>query len=325
MSQAPTGTLQFTDLLPPADDFEAEVLSGLAQPQKVLPAKFFYDARGAALFEQICELPEYYPTRTELAIMRAHVGEMASFLGVDLGTECHLIEYGSGAGIKIRLLLEALRPALYMPIDISVSQLRRVGAVLQQSYPWLNVHGVAADYTRHLALPTHQAARRAVFFPGSTVGNFTLAETRQFLRDVRALVGTGGALLIGVDTKKDKATLDAAYDDAAGVTALFNLNILHHINQRTGAQIDVAAFEHWAFYSVEHGQIEMHLRARRALEIAVLGRSFTMHAGETIHTEISRKYAPEEFAALAAECGWKSSHVWQDAAGMFSVHGLTAL
>ncbi len=321
MSQISNGTLQFTDLLPPADDFEAEVLSGLAQSQKVLPAKFFYDAKGAALFEQICELPEYYPTRTELAIMRAHVGDIAAFLGAD----CHLIEYGSGAGIKIRLLLEALRPALYMPIDISVSQLRQVGTVLQQSYPWLNVHGVAADYTKQLALPVAPSQRRAVFFPGSTVGNFTLDETRQFLRSARALVGTGGALLIGVDTKKDKATLDAAYDDAAGVTALFNLNILHHINARTGAQIDIGAFEHWAFYSPERGQIEMHLRARHALTVDVLGRSFSMQAGETIHTEISRKYAPVEFAALGAECGWQSSHIWQDAAGMFSVHGLTAL
>ena len=318
---APLGTLNFTDLLTAADSFETEVLQGLAKPHKALPAKFFYDDIGAQLFEQICELPEYYPTRTEIAILREQVGAMAAFLGSD----CQLIEYGSGAGVKIRLLLEALRPVCYMPIDISVAQLREVGAALQASFPWLNVHGIAADYTQPLTLPKVAGAKRkAVFFPGSTIGNFTLEEARRFFVAARELVGKGGALLIGVDTKKAKATLDAAYDDAAGVTAQFNLNILAHINTRLGAKIDLAAFEHWAFYSEERSQIEMYLRAKHALSIEVLGRNFSFQSGETIHTEISRKYAPAEFQALARECGWEVAHLWQDAAKMFSVHGFVA-
>jgi L-histidine Nalpha-methyltransferase len=301
--------------------FAAEVLGGLRAHPKQLPAKFFYDDVGAALFEEICELPEYYPTRTELGILRAHVGEMAQFLG----TGCQLIEYGSGAGVKIRLLLEALRPSVYFPIDISYAQLQAVAAQLTASYPWLTVSGIAADYTQPFALPHDTGGRKAVFFPGSTVGNFTLAETQSFLRQAHALVGPGGAMILGVDTKKDKAVLDAAYDDAAGITARFNLNILAHINKRLGAQFDLTQFRHVAFYSPERGQIEMYLKAENAHEVDILGQSIGFATGEMMLTEISRKYAIEEMQALAQQCGWRAARVWTDANAQFSVHGLEAL
>src|SRR5581483_6547737 len=227
------GVLRFYNFLPEANPFLADVLAGLARAQKSLPPKYFYDDAGSRLFEQICVLPEYYPTRTELGIMQQNVAEMAQFIGPDT----QLVELGSGAGIKTRLLIERLLPPLYVPIDIDGRMLRSASAQLAELFPWLNIVGLCADYTLPLELPQFAGLpirRKAAFFPGSTVGNFTPEEALAFLRRVRRMAGAGGALLIGVDLKKDKATLEAAYDDAAGVTAKFNLNLLERINRELG-------------------------------------------------------------------------------------------
>lgn len=323
--QRPTqGVVRFYNFLPEGDSFLEDVLAGLARPQKSLPPKYFYDARGCELFESICTLPEYYPTRTELAIMREHAAAMAKFLGPD----CQLIELGSGSSTKSRILIEQLQPPLYVPIDIAGAALRTAAEGLARTFPWLNINGVCADYTRPLTLPEFVGVpirRKAVYFPGSTIGNFTPQEAVEFLRLVRSMAGPGGALLIGVDLKKDKRALDAAYDDAAGVTAAFNLNLLARINRELGGDFQLRRFRHKAFYDEDKGWIEMHLESRAAQLVHVGGQRFRFGAGETIHTEISCKYTLEEFQALAQRAGFGPGLTWTDAANLFSVHGMVAV
>ena len=318
------GVLRFYDFLPEANPFLADVLAGLARAQKSLPPKYFYDDAGSRLFEQICVLPEYYLTRTELGVMQQNVAEMAQFIGPD----AQLVELGSGAGIKTRLLIERLLPPLYVPIDIDGRTLRSASAQLAELFPWLNIVGLCADYTVPLELPQFAGLpirRKAVFFPGSTVGNFTPEEALAFLRRVRRMAGAGGALLIGVDLKKDKATLEAAYDDAAGVTAKFNLNLLERMNRELGADFKPERFRHKAFYDPIRGWVEMHLESRYAQVAHVGGRRFDFAVGETIHTEISCKYSVAEFQELARKAGFSAQKVWTDPRQLFSVHGMLAV
>jgi dimethylhistidine N-methyltransferase len=317
------GVVRFYNFLPAGDSFLDDVLAGLARPQKAFPPKYFYDARGCALFERICTLPEYYPTRTELAIMREHAAAMAKFLGPD----CQLIEFGSGSSTKTRILIEELQPPLYVPIDIAGEAIKTAAAGLAQTFPWLNINGVCADYTRPLTLPEFvgvSISRKAVYFPGSTIGNFTPLEAIEFLKLARRMIGAGGALLIGVDLKKDKQALDAAYDDAAGVTAAFNLNLLERINRELGGDFQLRRFRHKAFYDEAKGWIEMHIESLASQIVHVAGERFRFGAGETIHTEISCKYSVEEFQAVAQRAGFAPAQTWIDAAKLFSVHGMIA-
>ena len=317
------GVVRFYNFLPEGSSFLGDVLAGLARPQKTLPPKYFYDLRGCELFEKICVLPEYYPTRTELAIMREHTGAMAKFLGPD----CQLIEFGSGSSTKTRILIEQLRPPLYVPIDIAGEAIRAAATGLAHAFPWLNITGVCADYTRPLTLPEFVGVpirRKAVYFPGSTIGNFTPQEAIEFLQLARRMVGPGGALLIGVDLKKDKQALAAAYDDAAGVTAAFNLNLLARINRELGGDFQLRRFRHKAFYDEAKGWIEMHIESLASQFVHVGGERFRFSAGETIHTEISCKYGIEEFQTVARRAGFAPEQTWIDAAKLFSVHGMIA-
>lgn len=318
------GVVRFYSFLPEGNAFLEDVLAGLARPQKSIPPKYFYDERGSKLFEAICELPEYYPTRTEMAIMREHVAEMAQLVG----PEAELIEFGSGAGIKTRILIEALRPPLYVPVDIDGAMLRAASEKLAQLFPWLNITGMCADYSSPLVLPEFVGVpihRKAVFFPGSTIGNFTPEEALEFLRRTRTLTGPGGVMLVGVDLKKDKSVLDAAYDDAQGVTAQFNLNLLSRINRELGGDFQPRRFAHRAFYDEAKGRIEMHLESLYAQFVRIAGRRFNFAPGETIHTEISCKYTVAEFGALARDAGFVTEKVWTDEQQLFSVHGLIAM
>lgn len=311
---------------PAADEaarFRSDVLAGLAHPQKTLPCKYFYDARGSALFERICDLDEYYPTRTELAILEAHSAEMAQ----RLGRRCLLVEYGSGSSRKTRLLLDRLRePAAYIPIDISRAALDVSARALSEAYPHLEVLPVCADYTGPIEVPepAKPAARRGVFFPGSTIGNFTPPEAQRFLGRMARVAGPGGGVLIGVDLRKERTVLEAAYDDALGVTAAFNKNLLARINRELGADFDLDAFGHRAHWNASAGRVEMHLVSELAQSVCVAGQRIHFAPGETIHTENSYKYELGQFAALAAQAGLAVHRVWTDPDARFSVQYLTA-
>jgi dimethylhistidine N-methyltransferase len=312
-----------SDRAPDASRFRDDVWAGLAQPQKTLPCKYFYDARGSALFEAICDLPEYYPTRTELSIMESHAGAMSE----RLGPQCLLVEYGSGSSRKTRLLLDRLRdPAGYVPIDISSAALADSTRALARSYPGLEVLPVCADYTAPFEVPHPRAPvrRRGVYFPGSTIGNFTPPQAQRFLARMARVAGADGVLLVGVDLRKDRATLERAYDDAAGVTAEFNRNLLARINRELGGDFDLARFAHRARWDESAGRVEMHLVARVAQTVRVAGRPFAFTEGETIHTENSYKYDVAHFAALAAGVGLRVREVWMDPERRFSVQLLAA-
>ncbi len=312
---------EFTAPRPMADEFLEEVLHGLRQPQKTLPCKYFYDERGSRLFEEICRLEEYYLTRTELGIMRAHGREMAEALGPD----CMIIEYGSASGTKIRPLLEHLRnPAAYVPVDISREHLLRAARELARDHPWLDVLPVHADFSQPFDLPPakRRVARRVAFFPGSTIGNFTHKEAGEFLRRVARACGERGGLLIGVDLMKDAAILEAAYDDRSGVTRDFNLNILAHINRELGADFRLDRFLHRAFFRPELGRIEMHLVSTVAQIVRLGDAEIRFEKDESIHTENCHKYRLEDFAALAAEGGFEVEKVWTDGDRLFSVQYL---
>ncbi len=309
-----------------ADSFREDVIAGLSLPRKALPPKYFYDAQGSRLFEAICRLKEYYPTRSELALTRGHLGAIARFAR----RGCTLIEYGSGASVKSRLLIEALRPAAYVPVDISLDALEGAAAKLRRRYPWLAIHAVHGDFSRPLKIPMGAgkrsfSSRRVVYFPGSTIGNLTPEEAHAFLRMTRGQVGPKGAMLIGVDLRKDANLLHAAYNDARGVTAAFNLNLLARINRELGADFDPRRFRHYAFYNATLGRIEMHLVsvARQAVNLG--NHRFAFEAGESIHTENSYKYSIEAFRELARHAGFKGEKVWLDPRGLFSLHGLVAV
>jgi dimethylhistidine N-methyltransferase len=318
------GVVRFYSFLTAGPSFLDDVLAGLAAPQKAIPPKHFYDWRGAKLFEAICALPEYYLTRTEMAIMERHIGDLVRLLGPDT----QLVEFGSGASVKTRLLIDRAEPSLYVPIDISEAQLRGACAELARRFPWLNITGVVADFARPLQLPEFMGVpihRKVVYFPGSTIGNFTPEEALEFLARVREIVGPGGMLVIGVDLKKDKRTLDAAYDDPRGVTAEFNLNLLARINRELGGDFQVKRFRHRAFYDEAKGRIEMHLESLYQQIVHVAGQRFEFKPGETIHTEISCKYTVEEFQRLARGARFHPEQVWTDPANLFAVHAMMAV
>lgn len=295
-----------------------EVIEGLKSDPRTLPPKLFYDAVGAALFERICELPEYYLTRTELSILHSAVAEIAEMIG----PRAALIEYGSGAGQKVRLLLDTLEdPRAYVPVDISARQLADVAESLAAEYPRVEIKPVCADYTARFELPSLPAGvnRRVAFFPGSTIGNFHPAHAAAFLSRVRTLIGSNGMLLLGVDRVKNHDVLHAAYNDAEGVTARFNLNLLERIVRETGAQIDVGSFEHHAFFNADASRIEMHLRSRVDQVCVVGDERIAFNAGETIWTESSYKYSDELFEALIAAAGFETARLWTDEDNKFWV------
>ena len=306
-------------------DFSRDVQAGLSAPVKTLPAKYFYDRTGSELFEQICRLPEYYPTRTEKKILRDHAREIAAIIGPDV----EVVEFGAGAAEKVRLLLDALdRPAGYLPIDISGPHLSEAVAPLRRAYPDVTMRVVAGDFTKQLPLPPAlpQARARVGFFPGSTIGNFTPDDALGFLRNAAAMLrsgSSGGAgLLIGVDMVKDPAILHAAYNDAAGVTAAFNLNLLQRINRELNGDFDLDAFDHYAFYNPGQQRIEMHLVSRVAQTVHVCDQRYAFAAGESIHTENSCKYTPARFRMLAEKAGFRPAAMWTDEDSLFSLHWL---
>lgn len=314
-----SGLVEFHDLAPVADRFLEDVLQGLTSARKTLVPKYFYDEVGSALFEAICGLQEYYPTRTELAMMEVHADAMAARMGPD----CALIEFGSGASRKSRLLIAASRPSVYVPIDISREMLRNSAEGLHRSFATLPVVAVCADYSGSFELPSfdrYGAKRRVMYFPGSTVGNFDPTDAVTFLRRLTQLAGPGGGLLIGVDLRKDTAMLEAAYDDPQGVTAAFNLNLLARINRELGADFDVRAFRHRVHYDDSRGRIEMHLESLRDQSVHIGSTTISFVRGETIHTENSYKYSVDGFRTLAACAGFQARECWVDDGNLFSIH-----
>ncbi|MDB5393011.1 MAG: L-histidine N(Alpha)-methyltransferase [Rhodospirillales bacterium] len=319
MSQNNSQLAALIDLSPSVAEFRASVWAGLAQHQKTIPAKFFYDREGSRLFEEICLTPEYYPTRTEKKLLADVVSEIAGLAGPGRA----VLEFGSGAGVKTRALLDRLdAPAAYVPVEISRARLVEVTSELAADYPKIQIAPVCADYTKPFNLPSVAmgVAHWLGFFPGSTIGNFTPPQAVQFLSQVRRMLGTTGLMLIGVDLRKDIAVLNAAYNDAAGVTADFNLNLLTRINRELDGDFDLSQFGHSAFYEPEQGRIEMHLISRRAQSVNVAGRAFDFAADETIHTENSYKYDVDQFRCLAASAGWSHRAVWTDSDRLFSLH-----
>src|SRR3954469_9953335 len=299
--------------------FAGGVIDGLSQPAKRLPPKYFYDAAGSELFEQITRLPEYYPTRTELAILRERGAQICEALGWDAA----LVEFGAGSTTKVRLLLERCKFAAWVPVDISGDFLNAQARALRTDFPALDVYPVTADFTAPFALPAAVKAMPKVgFFPGSTIGNFEPHEASSFLHTARKILGDGAQMIIGVDLEKDERVLHAAYNDAAGVTARFNLNVLVRINDELGGDFDLSAFTHRAIYNRGRHRIEMHLVSKKSQTVRLLGTSFSFRAGESIHTENSYKYSLDRFAALAQGAGWRVRESWTDAAKMFSVHAL---
>ena len=300
-----------------ATAFARDVVAGLAQPQKVIPARYFYDRRGSELFEEITQLPEYYPTRTEIGLLDDHGVDIARLTG----KRRVVVEFGSGSSTKTPLLLGRVDAAAYVPIDISADFLRESAAALAAQHPGLEVLPLAGDFTRPIALPGAVRGRPMIgFFPGSTIGNLDHGAAVDLLRAFRATLGDDARLVIGIDLRKNPRLLEAAYDDAAGVTAAFNLNLLHRLNRELGGDVPVDAFEHRAVWNDAVGRIEMHLVALRDLGFTVAGQRFTMASGETIHTENSHKYTPEEARLLARASGWEPLAAWTDARAMFSLH-----
>ncbi len=302
----------------PVDSFASDVLSGLQQANKAIPCKYLYDERGSQLFEQICELEEYYPTRTETAIMRRHGREIARLLG----THVTLIEYGSGSSTKTRRLLDHLEsPTAYVPIDISREHLVRSARRLMRRYPELDVRPICADFHQPLKIPKPRkpSRRRAVYYPGSTIGNSPPEEAVTFLQMAAEQCGRGGALVIGIDRKKDRAVLERAYNDAEGVTAEFNLNLLRRINRELGADFQRDRYEHRARFNEEEGCVEIHIVSMQEQHVSVGDVTIELADGEAIHTENSYKYDLDEFEQLARKAGWQGVHWWSDEDNLFSV------
>jgi len=313
--------IRFYDYQPSSADFLGDVQDGLARRPPSIPPKYFYDAEGSRLFDAICDTPEYYPTRTEMQILH----DNAEAIAACIGGECLLVEPGSGSSEKVRPLLPALRPHAYLPMDISRDHLLTAARRLAGEYPWLDVHAACVDFTAPLTLPYRpDGVRTVAFFPGSSIGNFEPADAQGFLANLRHTVGDGGGLLIGVDLKKDPARLEAAYNDAAGVTAAFNLNLLKRINRELDGDFDPARFRHRAFYNAMRGRMEMHLVSQVAQTVHLHGERYSFAAGESIHTENSYKYDLDGFADLARGAGFLPEAVWTDQAQLFSVHFLAA-
>lgn len=302
------------------EDILTEVIEGLNKFPKQLPSKLFYDEKGSKLFDEICELDEYYPTRTELKIMEGNIEEMSSLLGE--GTL--LVELGSGSSIKIRLLLNNI-PGLagYIPVDISEQHLINSAETLKEEYPHLDIYPLVADYTKIFEIPEirNQYDHKAVYFPGSTIGNFTRTEAKEFLGRIAQIAGRNGGLVIGVDLKKDIKILEAAYNDKKDVTAKFNLNILSHINNELYSKFDLNKFDHFAFFNEKYGRIEMHLISKIEQSVRLNGSTINFEQGEHIITEYSNKYTIEEFAELAAD-HFTVNKVWTDKNNLFSIQYL---
>jgi dimethylhistidine N-methyltransferase len=315
-------TLSLHDCAPGLATFHAEALAGLRSFEKTLPCKYFYDQRGSQLFDQICDLPEYYPTRTEAGIMRDHIGEMAALFGPD----CLLIEYGSGSSTKTRILLDHLpHLAGYVPMDISREHLHQTAEDLASAYPHLDILPLCADYTADFDLPSacRPVRSRAVYFPGSTIGNFHRHDASEFLSRIAAVCGRGGGLLIGVDLRKAPQILEPAYNDKQGVTAEFNLNLLRRMNQELGADFDLDQFAHYSFYNGFVGRIEMHLMSLKMQTVHLGDAAIEFEEEETILTECSYKYSLPEFAAMASSAGLQVRKVWTDTEHKFSIQYLT--
>ncbi|WP_084398199.1 L-histidine N(alpha)-methyltransferase [Henriciella aquimarina] len=307
-----------------SDPFREDVLKGLSNPQKSLPSRWLYDARGSELFDDITELPEYYPTRTELKILRERAPEMAEAIG----PEAVIVEYGAGSLLKVRILLDALEnPAAFVPVDISASHLEAAADELKADYPGLAIKPIASDFmASNLGEGLPEAkGRRAGFFPGSTVGNLSDAEILRFLSNARADLGDGACFIVGLDQPKSPDVLVPAYDDAQGVTAAFNKNLLTRINRELGGDFDVDSFEHEARWNADESRIEMHLKSLKPQSVTIAGERFDFEAGETIHTENSRKIALDLFAQMAEKAGWRLTRRWMDEDELFAVLMLEAV
>jgi len=318
------GSMLAVELAESADreDFCREVLAGLSRTPRAIPPKFLYDARGSALFDAICDLPEYYLTRTETEILKRHAADIASRAGPGAA----LIEFGSGSSVKSRLLLDALQDvALYSPIDISRQHLDQTAAVLRRDYPSLRIEPVCADYMALDALPQLVSeGRRLGFFPGSTIGNLTPAEATAFLRRARRLLGDDGALVVGVDLKKDPQRLHDAYNDSAGVTAAFTLNLLRRMNRELNGTFDLDGFAHEAFYNQREGRIEIYMLSLRPQSATVAGHTFSFAEGERVHAEYSYKFSLADIDALAGSAGMRVAETWTDPERLFAVSYLVA-
>ncbi|AKH20804.1 L-histidine N(alpha)-methyltransferase [Sedimenticola thiotaurini] len=309
--------ITFHDHKPVTLNLYDAVIRGLSRTPKSIPPKFFYDERGSALFAAICEQPEYYPPDVEQAMLAELAGEIAGLTG----TGRVIFEPGAGAAAKIRLLLPHLKPLAYVPMDISCEFLREAACNLADTFPGLPIHATCVDFTHSLPLPkTVPSGPRLAFFPGSSIGNFTPASARDFLAMVHDRLGPDGMLLIGVDTKKDPDILQAAYNDAAGVTAAFNLNLLRRMRDEAGLACDPAQFKHHAFYNGEQGRIEMHLVSRRAQTLYLHDHRFQFCEGESLHTENSYKYTPQEFIDLAASAGLELEAHWLGREALFALY-----
>jgi dimethylhistidine N-methyltransferase len=313
--------IRVDDRHPDIEDTLDTVRRGLASKPKKLPSRLFYDERGSALFEAICEQPEYYLTRTEIAIMRDHAGDIANTIGPDV----RLVEYGSGSGIKTRMLLEHLEtPVAYVPVEISRSALMESVAELSTRFPDVAMQPVCADFTQPLRLPvaSRSPRRTIIYFPGSTIGNFETKEAIRILRQMRAEMSDGGGVLVGVDLKKDPAEIEAAYNDAAGVTRDFTLNMLVRLNREVGTDFDVDAFEHRARYNVLAGRIETALVSTKRQDVKVGTETYAFREEEAMQVEYSCKYSLDDFAQMANKAGLSVEQVWMDADKRFSVQYL---
>ena len=313
--------VKFHDLAPEDADFHKDVIEGLSNRPRMIPPKYFYDKRGSKLFDAICEQPEYYPTRTEISLLQYYARDIAERIGPD----CILVELGSGASDKVRLLFDALKPKGYMGVDISKEFLLDATDKLAHDYPWLEVHAVCADFSQVLEIPDHYDDQQHIaFYPGSSIGNFDPDDAIIFMEQIATMVGAGGKLLIGVDLKKDETILNAAYNDAAGITAELNLNLLIRMRNELGAELEDNAFAHQAFYNESEGRIEMHLVSTKNTKLTIDGKAFAFHLGDSIHTENSYKYSLEAFEKLADRAGFDVEKVWTDRKELFSVQLLTA-
>jgi dimethylhistidine N-methyltransferase len=320
MTKPSSQRYQFFDQHPQSADFRADIIQGLSAAQPYISPKYFYDEAGSRLFEAICSTEAYYPTRTEVNIIRDNIADIVDVLGKD----CLLIEPGSGDSYKVRLLLDALRPVAYLPIDISKRYLQDEAKKLAAEFTWLNVHAICADFTGKLELPYHvEATNRVAFFPGSTIGNFIPAQAVKVLEEIKNMVGEGGGLLIGVDLQKDTSILNAAYNDKEGYTAAFNKNLLRRINRELAADFSLEQFQHHAFFNEEEHRIEMHLVSLRDQSVNIGENVFHFSKGQSILTEYSHKYTVERFQKLAEKAGFHRVKTWVDERQLFSLHYLT--
>lgn len=310
---------QFFDQHPQVADFRSNIIQGLAASEPYISPKYFYDEVGSKLFEDICTTEEYYPTRTEVNIIRNNINDIVE----KLGRECLLIEPGSGDSYKVRLLLDALRPIAYLPIDISRRYLQDEAQKLAQEFTWLNVHAVYADFTDKLSLPYKvESTNKVAFFPGSTIGNFLPEQAVSVLHEIKNMVGADGGLLIGVDLRKDAKILNAAYNDKKGFTAKFNLNLLTRINRELNANFDLTNFKHQAFFNEQESRIEMYLQSLKDQQVNIGKDEFNFKKNQSILTEYSHKYTRNDFIALAQKAGFSAIECWVDNDKLFSVHYL---